>query len=261
MYYYNHDAYGGQPPPALSRHAVWPFDEPWYQDSDTGFPIGQHALRWGSPGIRNYVPRHNAHGHQAMKQRLLTAQAQGKQPVRIICQRRLSPDFAVPAATSAMAALSAMHQLRLLGDLLARFQILDEACVSSLEHGFHTESCLRLWRVLHRSYTDRIVAVLQTMEGNAEAQRLLYRCGFSRKVENWWTTDTIKPQLKASHLLAPRKTMEDRKRREQVTDLIRELTTAVVQALPRVEEAATKAAEGMKATIREAFEIFGPLES
>ena len=92
------------------------------------------------------------------------------------------------------------------------------------------------------------------MEANVEAHESLYLNGFASKAENWWTTDAVRRRLRVSHLLAPKEIVEDKKRREQITDVINELTNAVVLVLPRVEESTTRAAEGMNNMMEEAFE-------
>ncbi|MCJ1381638.1 hypothetical protein MMC17_004749 [Xylographa soralifera] len=237
MYRYDRGTYGAQRPSPFPRHVVWPSNGAWSRD-DPRF-------------LHNNIGR-----QQLIQQRPLTAKAQGKQPVRFICHQPVRAESAVAAITSTATALSLMHQLRLLGDLLARFQVLDATCVGSLEYGLNTKSCLQLWRKLHRPYTDRIVAVLQAIERNTEAHRLLYSYGFASKVENWWTADINRPRLRVSCLLAPREAVEDKKRREQVTDVIGELTNAVVLVLPKIEESTTRMAEGMKSTITEAFQRF-----
>ena len=237
----------------LLRDGVWPIANPEPQDFDPLFPNIHHELRCHHHRNQNWFFHNNTGRQLRIQQRPLTAKAQGKQPVRFIDHRTICAELAVAAATSTAAALLVMHHLRLLGDLLARFQGLDAACVSSLEHGFNSKSCLQLWRRLHRPYTDNIVAVLQAMEGSAETHRLLYLHGFVSKVEKWWTGDVYRPRLKVSHLLAPKEAVEDKKRREQVTDVISELTNAVVLVLPRFEEATARMAEEMKGTIEEAF--------
>ncbi|MCJ1390394.1 hypothetical protein MMC18_003253 [Xylographa bjoerkii] len=257
---YNNGIYGGQQPAALHRHGVWPFDKSWYQDFDPRFPVDQHMLRWDHAANRNCFPHENTGRHQVIQQRLLTAKAQGKQPVRIICRRPIRADSAIATATSATATLSVMYQLRLLGDLLARFQILDDVCASSLSYSSDTETCLRLWRLLHRPYADRIVAVLQVMEKNFDSHQLLFQKEFMRKQvsesQNWKVRAGEMPRLVVSHRLAPKEHVEDKKRWQQVTDVVDELTKAVASVLPRVEDVATKAADGMEDTIREIFVRF-----
>ncbi|MCJ1435294.1 hypothetical protein MMC27_004666 [Xylographa pallens] len=228
----------------------------WFPELDPRFASISHDCHWEPHGHQNCCTHHNTKKCQHIQRRPRSAKAQGKQQVRFICHRPVHAKSAVAAATSTAAALAVMHQLRLLGDLLARFQVLDAACVSNLEHGSNTKSCLQLWRRLHRPYTDRIVAVLQAIEANVEAHTLLHSYGFVSKAENWWTTDVNRRQLRVSHLLTPRETVGDKKRREQITDVISELTNAVVVVLPRVEEATTRAAEEMKEIMKEAFESF-----
>ena len=187
--------------------------------------------------------------------------ATDKLPIRCTRSRTtISTDSLVTAATTAMAGVSLMYQLRLLCHLVAQFQVLDEACGSISNHCYDDESRLRLWRVLHQPFTDQIVAVLQAIEKNVESHQLLYEKGFMKnkvgKPQNWATTGWSRPRLKISSRLAPRTDMDDQQRREQVTDVIEELSIAIAKVLAGTREAAEKELDTIKRVIGEAFERF-----
>ncbi|MCJ1294515.1 hypothetical protein MMC34_006073 [Xylographa carneopallida] len=201
------------PSPSL-KHGACPCAGSEHQHFDPPVPRTHHELQWHAHETQNCCSHNHVPRQQLVQQRPLTAKAQGKQRVRFLCHEPTCAESAVVAATSMAAALLVMHQLRLLGDLLARFQVLDAACVASLGCGVNSKSCLQVWRRLHRPYTDRIVAVLQAIERITEAHRLLYSSGFRSGVEDWWTPDVYRPRLRVSHLLAPKENVEDKKRRD-----------------------------------------------